>query len=204
MTLQQPANASPSFGGIGGVLFNLIDVVQGYTFDPGVVKAVSRKTHTGVDDFEIDLPLAGPVGIESRSGQGTNADEHQVVVTFLTPVTISGASVTGGTGSVSGTSIVGNEVRINLTGIANEQTIAVTLFGVNDGTGPGNVVIPMGVLRGDVNASRIVTTSDVNAVRAESSKPVTTTNFRTDVNASGVITTADVNLVRAASSTTLD
>jgi hypothetical protein len=34
MTLQQPANSVPSFGGIGGSLFNLIDVAQGYLFDP--------------------------------------------------------------------------------------------------------------------------------------------------------------------------
>jgi hypothetical protein len=34
MTLQQPANTVPPVGGIGGVLFNLIDVAQGYTFDP--------------------------------------------------------------------------------------------------------------------------------------------------------------------------
>jgi hypothetical protein len=36
MTLAQPANSTPSFGGIGGSLFNLIDVAQGYTFDPTV------------------------------------------------------------------------------------------------------------------------------------------------------------------------
>jgi hypothetical protein len=35
MTLAQPANSTPSFGGIGGSLFNLIDVVQAYVFDPG-------------------------------------------------------------------------------------------------------------------------------------------------------------------------
>jgi hypothetical protein len=34
MTLQQPANTVPPVAGIGGSLFNLIDVVQGYTFDP--------------------------------------------------------------------------------------------------------------------------------------------------------------------------
>jgi hypothetical protein len=34
MTLQQPANTIPSVGGLGGLLFNLIDVAQGYTFDP--------------------------------------------------------------------------------------------------------------------------------------------------------------------------
>jgi len=36
MTLQQPANTVPSIFGIGGSLFNLIDVAQGYTFDPAV------------------------------------------------------------------------------------------------------------------------------------------------------------------------
>ncbi|PYL09678.1 MAG: hypothetical protein DME33_03295 [Verrucomicrobia bacterium] len=34
MTLQQPANTVPPVFGIGGSLFNLIDVAQGYTFDP--------------------------------------------------------------------------------------------------------------------------------------------------------------------------
>jgi hypothetical protein len=36
MTLQQPANTIPPVFGIGGSLFNLIDVVQGYTFNPSV------------------------------------------------------------------------------------------------------------------------------------------------------------------------
>jgi uncharacterized membrane protein len=34
MTLAQPANSTPSFGGIGGSLFNLIDVAPSYVFDP--------------------------------------------------------------------------------------------------------------------------------------------------------------------------
>jgi hypothetical protein len=36
MTLQQPANTVPSVAGIGGSFFNLIDVAQGYTFDPTI------------------------------------------------------------------------------------------------------------------------------------------------------------------------
>src|SRR5215831_19026956 len=35
MTLQEPANTVPPVSGIGGSLFNLIDVAQGYTFNPG-------------------------------------------------------------------------------------------------------------------------------------------------------------------------
>jgi hypothetical protein len=34
MTLQQPANSVPPVAGMGGSLFNLIDVTQGYIFDP--------------------------------------------------------------------------------------------------------------------------------------------------------------------------
>src|SRR5438093_10293506 len=36
MTLQQPGNSVPPVSGIGGSLFNLIDVAQGYTFDSTV------------------------------------------------------------------------------------------------------------------------------------------------------------------------
>ena len=36
MTLQQRANTVPPVAGIGGSLFNLIDVAQGYTFTPPV------------------------------------------------------------------------------------------------------------------------------------------------------------------------
>jgi hypothetical protein len=39
MTLQGPANTVPSVGGIGGSLFNLIDVAQAYVFDPSLATA---------------------------------------------------------------------------------------------------------------------------------------------------------------------
>ena len=41
MTLTQPANSVPSIGGIGGSFFNLIDVAQGYVFDPTFLKITS-------------------------------------------------------------------------------------------------------------------------------------------------------------------
>ena len=54
----------------------------------------------------------------------------------------------------------------------------------------------MGVLIGDVNASRIVTSGDTNLCKAEALKPVTANNFRNDINASGEITSGDVNLIK--------
>ena len=41
MTLPQRGNANPSLAGIGGVLFNLIDVAQGYLFEPAELKITS-------------------------------------------------------------------------------------------------------------------------------------------------------------------
>ena len=65
---------------------------------PTPTSVVSRKVHGGAGTFDINLPLSGPVGIECRSGGGTNV--YQIVVTFASAVTASGASVTGGTGTV--------------------------------------------------------------------------------------------------------
>jgi hypothetical protein len=47
MTLLEPANTMPSFGGIGGSLFNLIDVAQGYVFDPSGAPPTPTPTPTG-------------------------------------------------------------------------------------------------------------------------------------------------------------
>src|SRR5207302_1130418 len=86
MTLTQPANTNPDLigSGLAGSLFNLIDVAQGYVFDPILVGAVSRKTHGTAGTFDVDL-LPPNSGIECRSG-GTNGD-YQVVVTFTVPIT---------------------------------------------------------------------------------------------------------------------
>ena len=45
---------------------------------PACYSAVSRKTHTGAGDFDVNLPLAGEPGVECRSG----AVGHTMVFTF--------------------------------------------------------------------------------------------------------------------------
>ena len=48
MTLPHPANSVPSLSGIGGSLFNLIDVAQGYTFNPALILVtISASVHEG-------------------------------------------------------------------------------------------------------------------------------------------------------------
>lgn len=203
MTLSQPANTNPSLGGIGGSLFNLIDVAQGYVFDPVVVSAVSRKTHGAAGPFDVPLPLSGTPGIECRQGQGTNQNDHQVVVNFAAPVSFATAKVTGGVGNVSSISPSGTQAVIGLTGVANAQTITLTLFGVNDGTGAANVSIPMSLLLGDTNASRGVNGTDVSDVKSLSGTNTNAANFRRDVNVSGQVNGTDVSLVKTQSGTLL-
>jgi hypothetical protein len=166
------------------------------------VSAVSRKNHAGTT-YDVDLPLSGTVGIEDRVGQSTGP-QHQVVVTFPTPLTaVANASVSSGTGTVSTFVVSGNQVFVNLNGVANAQTITITLSGVNDGTNVADVSIQMGVLLGDVNASRRVDSADVSSVRQQTLQTITTSNFRNDINVSGRIDSADVSIARQQSLTSL-
>ena len=136
------------------------------------VSAVSRKTHPGAGTFDINLPLVGIPGVECRGGGASGV--HQVVVTFAAPVTVTSADVASGTGLVSSTTISGNQVFVNLNGVANAQTIAIRLVGVN---GSGNVVIPMSVLLGDTTANGAVNSSDVGQTKAQSGAVVTCIEF---------------------------
>ena len=157
----------------------------------------------------FDVPLlqvAGGLGIECRTG-GENG-EHQIVVTFPTlppnaSLTFTSAAVTGGTGSVAGTTVSGNEVTINLTGVANAQVITVTLFGVSDGTNTSDVAIPMGVLLGDTTSDRFVNSADISQTKSQSGQPVTESNFRMDVNIDALINSGDISQVKSQSGTAL-
>ncbi|HYR23454.1 MAG TPA: dockerin type I domain-containing protein [Chthoniobacterales bacterium] len=201
MTLQAPASSVPrdSTTGFGGVFFNLIDVAQGYVFDPILVGAVSRKNHGSPGTFDIDL-LPPASGIECRSG-GSNGD-FQIIASFALPVTFSSATVSG-TGSVSAALASGNQVFVNLTGVTNAQRITLTLTGVNDGSHTANVSIQMGVLLGDVDASGRVDSTDVFQVRQQSLQNANSSNFRTDVDESGRIDSTDVFMTRQQTLTSL-
>lgn len=164
-----------------------------------VERAVSRKTHGGAGDFDIDLPLTGAVGVENR--QGPVAGSHTVVVTFTSPVTV--GSVSSSAGSASHT-ISGNDVIISLTGVTDVQQLTVTINNASNGTTAANVGIPMKVLLGDVNGSSGVTASDIGQTKlATSPGTVNAGNFRTDVNAGGSINSTDVAIVKSRSGASL-
>jgi len=169
------------------------------------VSAVSRKTHGSAGDFNVDLPLNGRPGIESRTGP--IAGNHKVIVTFAAPVTITSATVTpgaGGTASISGAPTVsGSQVTVSLTNVSNAQTLSINLLGVSDGTHSGNVSVPMSVLLADVDGSGRVDSTDTFLVRQDSLQTANPSNFRADVDTSGRIDSNDVFITRQQSLTSL-
>ena len=170
-------------------------------FGPTPTQVVSRKTHGAAGNFDVPLPLTGNVGIECRSGGGTN--DYQMIIDFATSVTVGSAALTSGTGSVSSFSVSGSQVTVNLTGVTNVQRITVTLFNVNDGTHMGNVPVSMGVLVGDVNGNAVVNATDVALTKSRVGQLVGMSNFREDVNANGTISSTDVAIVKSDVGTSL-
>jgi hypothetical protein len=165
---------------------------------PVVLGVVSRKTHGANGTFDINLATT-PGGVECRTGPS-----YQVLVTFTAPVTVSGLSIMSRDGLATGTrSVNGAVVTVNLTAVANAQTLGITLVNVNDGSATGDVFIPMSVLIGDINGSGSVTTSDIGQVKSLSGQPLTGVNFRGDVNVSGAIGASDIGQVKAAAGTQL-
>jgi len=212
VSFQFITGATPPSGNLG-VAFQIGGVVQalgsGLLLDnlrmcgtPALVPSVvSRKMHGAAGIFDINLPLTGNPGIECRTG-GANGD-FQMVMNFPSPVTLTSASVTTGTGSVVASGVSGSQVTVDLTGVANVQTIVVTLFGVSDGVNTGDVHIPMGVLLGDTNANRVVNASDIGQTKNRSGQTTGAANFRSDVNANGVINASDIGTVNMQSGTGL-
>jgi hypothetical protein len=178
-------------------------LIEHYTAPPAVQlnAVVSRKIHGAAGSFDTALPLNGPVGIECRSG-GANSD-YTMVFTFANPLTsVGGASVSSGTGSISSSAIESNDAHnyiVNLTGVTNAQVITVGLTNVNDSAGNSSGVVSasMGVLVGDVTGERVVSNTDVAALKGQVAAPVTASNFRNDVNANGIISNTDVSATKA-------
>jgi hypothetical protein len=175
------------------------------------VSASSRKMH-GSWAGGMNLPLTGAPAIECRSGGATG--DHQLVLTFASPVTIKGspqAQVTSGAGDI-GTggspnggvvSVSGAVVTVPLTNVANAQRITVTLNNVSDGINTSSPTMSMGVLLGDVNGDGFVLSGDFTAARAKSGVPVDGNTCQFDINLDGFILSGDYTTIRQQSGTHL-
>ena len=197
----QAANATIGFFKTGSPITVGIQGPSPACNPPQLAAAVSRKTHGGATIFDVNLPITGNPGIECRTG-GASGD-HQVVATFAAPVTLNSASISSGTGTVSSTTVSGNEVVVNLTSVANAQTLVITLLAVNDGSNTGDVSIPMAVLLGDTTANSAVNSSDISLTKSQSGQAVSSSNFRSDLTVNGSINSSDISLVKSKSGTAL-
>jgi len=181
---------------------------------PGLTSVASRMNHGGAGAFDVNVfqanalcgPAGCPRGVECRSG-GANGD-YSLVFTFSANLTsVTSASVSSGTGSVSNSGIGpnANQYTVNLTGVADQQYLTVTLHGVLDAVGgSGDVVGPqMGVLVGDTNADGFVNSADISQTKSQSGQSVSGSNFREDVNTDGFLNSADISLVKSKSGTAL-
>jgi autotransporter-associated beta strand protein len=188
-----------TYDGAGNIDLNLT-AVTGAGLQ--LTSAVSRKTHGGAGTFDVPLPLTGQVGVECRGTTGN----HTLVFTFNSNIVSGNASVTGGTGSVTGSpAFSANTMTVNLTGVANAQTVTVTLSNVTDSFSQvlPDTAIGIGFLRGDTNGNRSVNATDVSQTKLQSGQAVTNANFREDVNANGFINASDVSSVKLQSGTSL-
>ncbi|HEU0209252.1 MAG TPA: plastocyanin/azurin family copper-binding protein [Candidatus Udaeobacter sp.] len=167
-----------------------------------LTSAVSRKTHGAAGTFDVPLPLSGTPGVECRSSGGN----HTLVFSFSNNVTAGSASVTAGTGSVSGSpSFSGNAMTVDLTGVTDVQQITVTLSGVTDSSAATlpDTSVSVNMLVGDTTGNKSVNASDVSQTKAQSGAAVTASNFRTDVTVNGVLNASDVSLVKSRSGSAL-
>ena len=166
--------------------------------------AVSRKTHGVAGALDINLPLSGTPGLECRTG-GANGD-HTLVFTCSNNLVSGNASVTGGIGSVSGSpTFSSNAMTVNVTGVANAQTLTVTLSNVTDEFSQvlPNTPVSVSFLIGDTNGNGTINGSDIAQTKSQIGQPVTGANVRTDVNVNGAINGSDVALVKSHSGESL-
>jgi hypothetical protein len=185
--------------GVGQTLIEQHDSIGPYNN-----KFVSRKGHGAAGTFDIDLTSS--YAVESRSG-GASGD-YQVVFTFYYPlISVASATVTEGVGTVSSSGINKDDPHqyiVNLTGVPNDQAVAVTLYPVVDSEDYVGVVNHlMGILVGDASRDLQVNSADIAQTKSQSGQAVSSTNFRADVTGDGVINSADIALVKSKSGTAL-
>ena len=152
-------------------------------------------THGTAGIFDINLPVTGSPGIECRTSYALGAGNYSVVFNFVNNITNCGTAAAAGGTIVAGPSA--NQCTMNLTGVADAQTISVELDNVIDSqNNTGNISVPIGVLIGDSNGDGFVNVGDTVLVRNHSGETATLANFRQDLNADGLINVGDTLQVR--------
>ncbi len=162
---------------------------------PTLVSASSRLSNPA-GTFDINLPLTGTPSVEDRNGAG----DYLIVLTFDVPV-VSGTASMSGSGTAGPPTFSGNEMRIPLSGVTDQQTVTVTasnVMGTSGGALP-SASVDVGFLIGDTTNDGQVNSADIGQTKSQSGSPVTGSNFRQDVTNDGTINSADIGLVKSKS-----
>ena len=198
MLAPDPADPANTLGWAGLYLAQVAGIPEGA---PVVTSVASRKVHgsAGIFDLALTSNTSDPT-IEPRGGPA-----HTIVFEFDKAVVDGVASVTEGSATVAGTVFSGNQMQVSLSGVGDQQYVAVSVSGVLAvGGGPtGAGTARVGFLLGDVNESGLVNSTDILIVKLGSGGVATALNFRSDLNASGLINSTDILIVKASSGHTL-
>ena len=163
---------------------------------PVLQRAYSSKSQNpNFGPFDLDLPLTGPEGIESRGlGQDT------IYLVFSNSLVSVGSVTTScGKASVEIESQFGSNLIVTVGGAkCDASNITITVEGVTDIRGQTtSASLTYGKLIGDVDASGVVDASDLRAIQAVAPAPVDSTNFRNDLNIDGTVDIRDQRIARA-------
>lgn len=199
-----PVDAAGSLRGNRADIGALEESTAGSSYN--ISSAVSRRTHGGAGDFDVDLidPIGSyPVPVECRQGGPT-----KIIVTFDGNISGSGGldvsdvlvmdSVKGQT-VPSSVSINGAVLTINLSGVADKSHVTVTFPGILDALEDpisDHNVVAFDCRVGDVDGDGDVDIFDMVAVRNELDEDVDSENYRCDINADGSIDLFDQVLAR--------
>ena len=162
---------------------------------PVLAGAASRLSHAGGGSFDAPMALNGS-GVESRRGDGN----YLIVLKFDRPMQ-SGNVAVSGTANLGPVTFSGDEVRVNLTGVADVQRVTLTATNLMavDGGLLNSASLTVGFLIGDTNGDGGVNTGDSQQTRSRSGQLADAANFRSDVNRDGAINSGDAMVVRSRS-----
>ncbi len=153
-----------------------------------MVSFVSRVTNAPAGAFDIEMPLTGPAGIESRIvssylGVATYAEDidPECECYYLLNGERADADL-----------IAGPQAFFTLNTLTAFQVNLVTVT-----CGGSEATVPFALAYADVNATGVVNHDDKLQVRIHIGMPLTSDDFRDDVNANGKIDQQDGVLVRA-------
>ena len=156
--------------------------------------------------WPLTATASGPIQIESQYGGPSG--NYTFVFSFAAPLTnVSHATVTGGIGSVTSSTIDPSDPTkyvVNVSGVTNAQYLSITLSGISGGGGGSTVSGSVGILLGDTTGNGVVNSSDIAQVQSQSGLAVTSLNFREDLNGNGLINSSDIAMAQAMSGTGLD